>query len=189
IVHHGLFWGKVNPITLNYRKRIKLLLENNIGLIAFHLPLDCNSECGNNAQILKRIGVSDLVSFGYYKGFPIGFMGEFDNSLDIDQICNKLGLLLHGIKYLNFGTKEIKKIAVVSGGGGSCFDEAIQKKVDLFITGDAEHTLYHMAAENKINLLFAGHYFTETFGIKAIQKKIEEEFNIYTIFCDIPTGL
>ena len=84
---------------------------------------------------------------------------------------------------------EITKIAVVSGGGSFSINEAINNDIDLLITGDPDHTLYHTAKENNINILFAGHYFTETFGIKAIQEVIENKFKISTIFLDIPTGL
>jgi len=191
-VHHGFFWGKSIPITHSHRKRLKLLLQNNIGVIAYHLPLDCHPEYGNNAQILKKIGITEINPFGSYKGFPIGFEGTLERKADIEEICNRLGVLLtaSGVRYLSFNSnKEIRKISVVSGGGGSCFNEAIEKGIDLFITGDSEHELYHQALDNSTNILFAGHYFTETFGVKAIKKKIEEDFGIFTIFCDIPTGL
>ncbi|HPO50640.1 MAG TPA: Nif3-like dinuclear metal center hexameric protein [Spirochaetota bacterium] len=174
------------------KKRLKLLLENDIGLIAYHLPLDCHPEFGNNAQILKKIGISNMTPFGFYKGFPIGFEGTLQEEADIEDICGRLGISTNsfGVKYLSFGVKKgIKRISVVSGGGGGCFDEAINKGVDLYITGDAEHQLYREAVDNQTNLLFAGHYFTETFGIKAIQKKVEEDLGVFTIFCDIPTGL
>lgn len=190
ITHHGIFWGKVEPITGMIRKRLKLMLENNLGLISYHLPLDANLEYGNNSEILRKLGIHQLKEFGQYKGNYIGYKGELDKPLTIEEICNKLGIILNTNKmnYLGFGKKNIKKIGAVSGGGGDNLYDAIKEELDLFITGDASHQLYHVALENKINVLFAGHYFTETFGIKAIQNRIEEEFKISTIFCDIPTG-
>lgn len=191
ITHHGLFWGKVEPVTGIMRKRLKLMLENNLGLISYHLPLDANLEYGNNSEILKKLGIIQLEKFAQYKGNYIGYKGELEKSLTIENICNKLGIILNSnrVNYLGFGKKEIKKIGVVSGGGGDNLYDAIKEGLDLFITGEGSHELYHVALENKINVLFAGHYFTETFGIKAIQNKIEQEFKVYTIFCDIPTGL
>ena len=191
IVHHGFFWGKPLSITGILKKRIQLMLENDMGLIAYHLPLDCHLEYGNNIRILKEIGATSWGTFGNYNGTDIGWQTELSSSIKIEQICSRLGISLddNANKYLDFGNKEIKKIAVVSGGGSSCFQEAIDKKVDLFITGDADHTLYHSAKESSINVLFAGHYFTEIFGIQAIQKVIEKKFKIKTFFCDIPTGL
>jgi dinuclear metal center YbgI/SA1388 family protein len=191
IVHHGIFWGKPVPVMHNHRERLKLLLDNNIGLIAYHLPLDCHAIYGNNIQILKKIGIENNIPFGHYKGMQIGFMGDMVEALDIDDICGKLGIKINGetVRYLDFGKKNISRIAAVSGGGGSCFCDAITENADLFITGDAEHELYHTAKENNINLLFAGHYFTETFGVKALCELVRNEFNISTAFSEIPTGL
>ena len=168
-------------------------MENNIGLIAYHLPLDMHFKYGNNIIILKNIlkKPSNYSPFGLYHNNYIGWQTYLKNPMFIEEISSNLGILLNdnNFKYLAFGNKEIRKIAVVSGGAASCFDDAIKNKVDLFITGDRDHTLYHSAKENKINLLFAGHYFTETFGIKALQKAVEKKFNISTCFIDIPTSL
>jgi len=191
ITHHGIFWGKVEPVVGILRNRLKLMFENNLGLISYHLPLDANIEYGNNSEILRKLGINEIEPFGKYKGNFIGFKGETDRPFSIENICDKLGVFLNknNVHYLGFGKKEIKKIGVVSGGAADNIYDAIAENLDLFITGDSSHEVYHVALENKINVLFAGHYHTETFGIKAIQKKIEKEFNIYTIFCDIPTGL
>jgi putative NIF3 family GTP cyclohydrolase 1 type 2 len=160
-------------------------------MIAYHLPLDCHPAYGNNAQILKKIGIENKKPFGFYKGIQIGFAGADDKPFSIIDICGRLGIEINGetVRYLGFGKKDIVNIAVVSGGGGSCFAEAVDTNTDLFITGDAEHELYHSAKENNINLLFAGHYFTETFGVKALCELVRNEFNISTAFCEIPTGL
>jgi dinuclear metal center YbgI/SA1388 family protein len=193
IVHHGFYWGKPLPITGNFKKRIKLLLDNNIGIIAYHLPLDAHSEYGNNITILKKISktFSNISPFGSYHNNFIGWKVDLEKSISIEEIYKNLNLKPNDstIKYLSFGNNEITKIAVVSGGGSFSINEAINNDIDLLITGDPDHTLYHTAKENNINILFAGHYFTETFGIKAIQEVIENKFKISTIFLDIPTGL
>jgi len=191
ITHHGIFWGKVEPITGTHRSRLKRLLDENIGLISYHLPLDAHSEYGNNIQIIKKIGVKSPEKFAPYKGNLIGYIGNLDKTLCIDEIALKIGLNLgaKGVNYLGFGNNGIKKVAVVSGGAGDNVFDAIRSDADLFITGDSYHELYHVALENKINVLFAGHYFTETFGVKALMTKIEEEFGLKTVFLDIPTGL
>ncbi|HBD94058.1 MAG: Nif3-like dinuclear metal center hexameric protein [Spirochaetes bacterium GWF1_31_7] len=191
ITHHGLYWGKVTPVVGVKMKRLKLMLTNNLGLISYHLPLDAHSEYGNNAQIMKKLGITDIQPFGKYKGNLIGYKGTVSAPLKIEQIFDKMGIIPgnSNVNYLGFGHKEIKSIAVVSGGAASSLFDAIENKVDLFITGDSSHELYHEALENRINALFAGHYFTETFGIKALQRKIEEDLKIDTVFCDFPTGL
>lgn len=193
IVHHGFFWGKPIAISGLFRNRIKLMLENNLGLIAYHLPLDAHKDFGNNIQILKKIvnDSFDVIPFGEYHGKNIGWEANLKKTISIDKIAANLGISLDdkGINYLGFGKKEIKTIACVSGGGKSCFDEAIDKKIDLFITGEPSHELFHTAKENNINILFAGHYFTETFGVMALQTPLRTKFNVETLFLNIPTGL
>ncbi len=193
IVHHGFFWGNQQPITGVLKNRIKLLLDNNIGLIAYHLPLDMHSQYGNNIIILKKVikKLSYYSPFGMYHNNYIGWQTNLKKPMFIEEISKNLDISLNDntFKYLAFGNKEIRKIGVVSGGAASCFNDAINNKIDLFITGDRDHTLYHSAKENKINLLFAGHYFTETFGIKTLQKVIEKKFDVYTCFLDLPTNL
>lgn len=187
IVHHGIFWGSPVPITGTFKNRIKLLLDKNIGLIAQHLPLDMHPEIGNNAQILKLLNAKELLPFGLEKGSYYGYKTDFAKGLSIEEINNKLNI--KNKIYLDFGKKEIKKIAVVSGSGSKFLDEAINSNIDLFITGDSEHIVYHSAKESRINVLFAGHYYTEIFGIKALKNLIESNFSVETNFIDIPTGL
>ena len=192
IVHHGFFWGKPVPVIGSLKKKIELLFNNDIGLIAYHLPLDCNYLYGNNIQILRKIINKNEVSpFGFDKGFSIGWQTQIENNITIEQICNILDIPIDNLsnKYLGFGNKNIKKIAVVSGAGTRYFDEAIYNNIDLYITGDSDHILFHKAKENNINVLFAGHYYTETFGLKAIEELIKTQFNIKTFFLDFPTNL
>jgi dinuclear metal center YbgI/SA1388 family protein len=163
------------------------MLDHDIGLISYHLPLDAHAEYGNNIRILKTLKAEHCIPFGYYKGFPIGYQGELKKPEPIESITRALGV--NDFHYINGGKKEIKTIAVVSGGGTSCFEEAVQKKADLFITGDRSHEIYHSALENGINVLFAGHYFTETFGVESLIPILEKEFKVHTIFFDIPTNL
>lgn len=191
VVHHGLFWGQALPIVGNLRKRLSLMLKNNIGLIAYHLPLDAHIDYGNNSQILRAIVSAPLEPFGKYKGNFIGFMTTTEKPLLREKVMQMLGMQHAQWPHvlLPFGPAHIRTIAAVSGSGAQIIEEAIEKKVDLFITGDASHQIYHTAKEAGINVLSAGHYFTETFGIRALMKPVKEKFNIETLFIDIPTGL
>ncbi len=189
-VHHGLFWGHEQTITDSFYKRIKALVDNNIALYACHLPLDAHPEFGNNAQLAKRIALQNILPFGEYHGMDIGFMGELQESLSIDDLLVRL--FPDGekpISVLPFGNKEIKTVALVSGGGASDLGEAISKQVDVFITGEIGHAEYHVALEAGINVVAGGHYQTETVGVQAIAKKIMEETDIKTVFIPVPTGL
>lgn len=191
VVHHGFFWGQMLPICGNLRKRIFCLLNNGIGLIAYHLPLDVHPEYGNNVQLLKAITSAPFEPFGKYKNITLGFMASISEPLQLEDIVYRLGLTIHQSPYhlLRFGPSKIRTIAAVSGSGALAINEAIEKKVELLITGDASHQIYHTAKEAKINVLFAGHYFTETFGIRALMEPLRKEFGIQTVFFDIPTGL
>lgn len=188
VVHHGFYWGRMFPITGISRKRIKLLLDNNIGLIGYHLPLDTHPELGNNARMMQLVGAEDLKPFGYNKGVYSGFIGT-SAPQTVQEVIKRLDFKDDSYTHLDFGPGKVEKIAVVSGSGGRYFYEACAKGADLYITGDPDHTIYHPAAENGIHILFGGHYQTETFGIRALQKRIEQEFAIPTCYIDIPTGL
>lgn len=188
IVHHGFYWGRMFPISGINRKRIKMLLDNNIGLIAYHLPLDAHPELGNNAVILQKLAADSLKPFGYHKGVYSGFIGSVEKT-NLKTIAQKLDFRQDSYTALDFGPEEIETVAVVSGSGGRYFEEAVSKGAGLFITGDQDHTLYHPARENGVNILFGGHYQTETFGIQALREKVENGLEIPTFFIDLPTGL
>ena len=189
IVHHGLSWGdSLKYLTgINY-SRVKFLVENNISLYAAHLPLDKHKAYGNNAQFCKIFGFSNVKEFGDYNGQVIGFSGEKEISLKdfVKEINEKLNTKC---KVLDFGNEKIKNIGVVSGGGSSALNEAIDKDLDCFVTGEIPHYAYQLAKEGKINLIAAGHYATETLGVKALMNPVKEKFNVEVKFIDAPSGL
>ncbi len=191
VAHHGFFWGHPLPVAGNMRKRLALMLEKEIGLIAYHLPLDAHPEYGNNSRILRALSLLEMEPFGKYKGSCIGFMARSAEPLSIEMVMERLGITQTEPPQavLPFGPREIRTIAAVSGGGAQSVDEAIEKKVDLFITGDASHQVYHAAREAGLSVLSAGHYFTETFGVRALMEPLGERFGMETVFLDIPTGL
>jgi dinuclear metal center YbgI/SA1388 family protein len=191
ITHHGQFSKSWNPsIVRPAKKRIKLLLDNNISLYCAHLPLDRHLEVGNNAQILYLLGAKIVSEFAIHEGKNIGWIGELPYTATIEQIAQVLKEKLHAeCKLLPFGNGKIKTIAVCSGGGGySVFAEAVASKADLYITGDSLE-VYHSAKDAGVNVIFAGHYATESQGIKALADVIKNQFEIEVIFIDVPTGL
>jgi len=190
IVHHGLIWNGIESVKGIVKRRLRFLLENEISLYAAHLPLDAHPSVGNNAQLLNLIGASIKGNFGEYRGRPIGFWGEFDDERSIDEIARSLKTRLNAdIRVLDFGTDGIKSVGAVSGKGAFAIAEAIERGLDLFLTGEAEHGVYHVAKECKINVIFAGHYATETLGVKALMNVVRERFGIDVEFVDVPTGL
>lgn len=191
VVHHGIFWGRVEAIRGPMYARIEQLIEQDLGLYAIHLPLDQHLVYGNNAQMAKEIGLGNLQSFGSIKGQPIGCRGAFENPVSLEEVNRVLfGGAGNTISVLPFGPQHIRTVGFVSGGGGAAFDEAVDLGLDLFVTGDASHTLYHRALEASMNVVFGGHYLTEIWGVKALAGKLSSDYpDVETSFIDVPTGL
>ena len=189
-VHHGLFWGRPMAVTGPMYKRFETLINNGIALYAAHLPLDMHAEFGNNAVLADILGLTDRKEFGEYKGSFIGVEGVFETPLGRDEVVRKLfGGWEDSIKSLPFGPEKISSVGIISGGAPREVSEAIDKGLDLYITGDASHEIYHQCMESGINVIFGGHYLTETTGVQAVQKKVQKELGLDTVFIDVPTGL
>jgi len=194
-VHHGIFWnGNVNKIVDSHYKRVSTFIKNDLALIAYHLPLDANSEVGNNAGIAKKIGLTNTQLFGTWHGMFIGLKGELPAPLSLEELSKNLmrdGKSPNSM--LCFGKKEIRTVGIVSGGGSHDVSQAVSENLDAYITGEFDHADYHFAEEMGINVIGGGHYETETFGVNLVQKKIENELakkeGIETVFIDLPTGL
>jgi len=189
-VHHGLFWGRCQTITGNHYKRIAAFLKNDIALCAYHIPLDANAEVGNNFGLARRMGLLDVQPFGKWRGMTLGACGTLPRAVSVDELARIL--FPEGEKpshILPFGKKEIKKVAVISGGAGDDFDQAVQIGADAYVTGEVGHEEFHAIEESGINVIAGGHYQTETVGVKLVQAKLEKEKGLETIFIDIPTGL
>jgi len=191
VVHHGIFWKQSNPSIVSYtKKRVKLLLDNGISLYTAHLPLDKHPEVGNNAQLIELLGFTKDMPFAWYKGHYLSFIGKSDTPYSIDGIVRILKEKLSAqCTVLPFGKKEIKTIAICSGGADHVqLDEAIDRCVDLFIAGEA-FECYHDVRDAGINVIFAGHHATEILGVKALSNVVQERFNVEAYFIDIPTKL
>jgi len=191
IVHHGHFWKNLNPSYSGWaKKRLEILKSGNISLYACHLPLDRHKEVGNNAQILSLLGAGIIDEFILNEGKNVGWIGEIPDGLSIKAIEKVLNKKLNTkSKLLAFGPERVRTVAVCSGGGGyGGFYEAMAKEVDLYITGDTTE-IYYTAKDFGINVIFAGHHCTETIGLRALCKVIEDRFEVESYFLDLPTGL
>ena len=189
IIHHGLIWEGLKSIKGNTYNQIKFLMDNNLSLYASHLPLDKHEKYGNNIQLANLLNLKNVKEFGYHHGSPIGFMGELETEKPLTEIKKVLTENQMKDLSLNFGKESVKSIAIVSGGGCGELTQAINAKVDLYLTGEPLHYTYHLAKENKINIIFGGHYETETWGVKALMPLLKEKFNVDVEFIDIPTKI
>ncbi|MCD6521755.1 Nif3-like dinuclear metal center hexameric protein [Candidatus Calescamantes bacterium] len=189
IVHHGLFWKELKPLKGNLYRRIKVLVEGDIALYAAHLPLDKHPEVGNNAVGIKSLGWVMEGEFGEYRGVKIGYKFSLPEPKSIGEV-KKLIEKNFGRRVVawEFGKGTIKKGAFVSGSALSLLPEVIEEKLDIFITGEPSHSWFWEAKEGKINVVFAGHYYTETLGIKALGNLLSQKFSLPLEIIELPTG-
>jgi dinuclear metal center YbgI/SA1388 family protein len=188
VVHHGLFWNPTHPWTGKRRELMRLLIENNLAIYSSHLPLDLHPTLGNNALLSSALGIKKTKPFLFDKGQSIGFRGKMDISRK--DLAKRLGLIVgHMPILLPGGSEKCSDIGVVTGGAGSSLAKAAAEGVDTFITGEGPHWTFAAAEENGINVLYGGHYATETFGVKALAAELSRKFKVPWVFLDHPTGL
>jgi dinuclear metal center YbgI/SA1388 family protein len=188
VVHHGLFWPGLQPVTRSLHRQLKLAFESNIAVYSAHLPLDVHPVVGNNARLAASIGFKSTKPFLEEKGQPIGVKAT--GSLSREDLIRRLKIALDGpVKSFNFGPKKPRRIGIVSGGAGSEIHRVVAEDIDTFITGEAPHWAAIAAEELEVNLLLGGHYATETFGVKALAAHLAKRFKIPWTFIDYPTGL
>jgi dinuclear metal center YbgI/SA1388 family protein len=187
VCHHGLSWGdSLKRITdLNY-KRLSFLIKHDMALYASHLPLDAHPQYGNNALICKALGLRHLRKFGKYHGVEIGYQGELPRPMkreDFKKLVSKA--MGRELQTMDFGKTTVKSVAVVSGGAADQLMEAGQKGVDMYLSGETALHVYSCAQEYGINAIFAGHYATEVFGVRALAELLGRRFNVAAEFVDL----
>jgi dinuclear metal center YbgI/SA1388 family protein len=188
IVHHGLFWGPTVPWTGKRREMLRLLIENDLAIYSSHLPLDAHPKLGNNAQLCAALGFKNLKPFFFEKGCFIGFqtkqkISRRQLSEKLARVLGKKPLLLPG------GPEQCEKIGVVTGGAGAELKIAAKEGVDTFITGEGPHWTHALAEDLGLNVLYGGHYATETFGVKALAALLSKKYRVPWSFLDHPSGL
>lgn len=188
LVHHGLFWGGSAPLTGTRFRKVAALVNGHLALYGSHLPLDAHAEVGNSAVLARHLGLSQLTPFGRHQLRHVGWVGTRQGSLaDLEA---DLGREVDGpVVNAGAGPAEVARVCVVTGSGSSFLDEASALGADTLITGEAPHHAAIQAREAGLNLLLAGHYATETFGVKALAHRLQEEFDLPWSFIHRPTGL
>lgn len=192
LVHHGMFWQKEEPTLVSYRKsRVKLLLENNINLLAYHLPLDYHPEISHNRLILNGISASEIIgSESLPKELDIGLEGRFAPPLHVDELLKRLEDYLRSKPgCFNYVEKSISSVFVVSGAGKTLTDKVIFYGYDAYITGDVSESIPAIAKETGLTYIYCGHYNTEKPGIIALGERIKERFDVDVEFIDIPNQI
>lgn len=189
LVHHGMFWTGLQTWTGPVFQKLQLCHDSGLAVYSAHLPLDVHPVLGNNAQIAQALGLTPSGGFLEYKGNAVGVTAE--HALSLDELTTRFKTALGGspVHVCAAGPQTTKKIGISSGGSGSEIAAAAKAGIDTFITGEGPHWSYTLAEELGINVLYGGHYATETFGVKALAAHIETKFGIPWVFVDHPTGL
>jgi len=186
-VHHGMLWGGVQPVRGKFYDKLSAMMQANLGLYSAHLPLDMHPVLGNNKALADLVGLSHLEPFGEYEGQKIGFKGQIEATSAKalgDDLRNQMGSPARVI-----GSGEVRTLGLVSGGAADILRQAVEEGLDAYLTGEGAHQHYHEAVEDGCVLILAGHYATETGGVKAVGRYMEEQLGIETEFLDYPTGM
>lgn len=188
IVHHGLFWSEISPVTGFNRRKLKIALDHNLALYGSHLPLDAHPTLGNNVLLAKALGLKNPRPFFEEKGTLIGRVGTLE--LDRAALAGRLEKILGQAPHvIDGGPQKIRRVGIVTGGAGGELAKAAAAGIDAFITGEGPHWTDSMARDLGLNVFYGGHYLTETFGVKALASHLSGKFKVPWTFLDFPTGL
>lgn len=190
VVHHGMFWQGAQKITDSVYRKLKLAIDHDLAIYSAHIPLDVHPALGNNARLMDLLMLDSKVHpFFPWKGIELGL--STDVELDRDELVEKVKAATGSAVHLcPGGSTKVSKIGVITGGAGSEIYDIAETGIDTFITGEGPHWSFTAAEELGINLIYAGHYATETFGVKALAEKWCSEFSgLKWEFVDHPTGL
>ncbi|TPW09760.1 MAG: hypothetical protein FD130_2412, partial [Halothiobacillaceae bacterium] len=187
VVHHGYFWKGEDPRIVGMKRhRLALLLENDISLLAYHLPLDAHVEVGNNVQLATLLGV---VVEGWFGGPPVDIAvhGALEIGMSVDELTKRIELLTgRAPLVIRGGGFEVTRVGICTGAAQSYLERAAALGLDAFITGEVSEQTVHTARELGINFFSAGHHATECYGIRALGHHLANYFGVQHLFIDIP---
>lgn len=189
VVHHGLFWQGVQRMVGAQYEKFAEAIHANLAIYSAHIPLDVHPSYGNNALLAKFIGMDNAVYYHDWKGIKLGLKQQLDVKFEdmIKRVERAVGDEVHFCR----GRVEptVGTVGVITGGAGSEIAVMAEQGIDTFITGEGPHWSYSLAEELGVNLVYAGHYATETFGVKCLADVIADKWQIPSGFVDHPTGL
>jgi dinuclear metal center YbgI/SA1388 family protein len=192
LVHHGIFWNRAPlALTPSSKRRLQLLFDNDMALAAYHLPLDGHPEVGNNALIAEALGCTERQPFAIHKGMSIGVAGRFaGDGIGAGELVARVRELTdrEPLAFLS-GPERVRRVGIVSGAGADYLADAVMAGHDAFITGEPAERVMTQAQEEHIHFLAAGHYATETFGVRRLGDLLAERFEIRHEFIGIPNPI
>jgi len=190
LVHHGLFWDGNLALTGRRYRRIRALLDHDIALYSAHIPLDIHPEVGNNHVLARELACSALEPFDLMRGVPIGVAGTLSPKVPREVLRKQLEVLLgSAARLIPGGPEDCERVGIITGAAAGSIAAAREAGLDTFITGEGPHHSFFDAMELGVNVIFGGHYATETVGVKALAAHCAERFGLPWEFHDHPTGL
>ena len=183
LVHHGLFWDRDSRVIgPELKGRLRALFDADLTLAAYHLALDAHPELGNNVLLAQELGVDPLERFA-----EIGFGGPLDRPQPMDEFATRVRERLDRPPLVfSYGPETIERVAICSGGAARHLADAVAAGYDCFVTGEAAEPTKHAAKEAGVHFVAAGHYATETLGVRALAERIAQEFSLEWEFIDLP---
>ena len=189
LVHHGLAWDGFDRLTGLHYDRIEPLVANDVALYVSHLPLDGHQELGNAAGVADVLELEDREPFGEYGPEYVGTRGTAAETYDADDVATLLDKALDTeTQVLDFGPNEIDEVGIITGSGADWIEAAAEAGLDALVTGEGKQKAYHEARDLGLNVFLAGHYATETFGVRALGS-LAEDWGIETTYIEHPTGI
>ena len=190
LVHHGVLWRQVERIAGPLGARVQQLMAHGLNLYAAHLSLDAHAEVGNNAILANMFGVTDVEWWCSPTNVPIAVIGNVPAQPSLDELVQQVNSQLHTeARVLAHGAAQVKRLAILSGFGADKVADVKQLGADTFLTGETSHANYWAASDFGVNVIFAGHYATETVGVQALGAHLTAKFGVETRFFDFPTAM
>ncbi len=187
LVHHGMFWNGQQMITGSNYEKLRLAMAHDLAIYSVHLPLDYHQVLGNNVQLGKACGFAEGVVFGDAKWSGQRYAADLARDAVVAAVSKAVaGARVH---LCPGGPERIRNIAIMTGAAGSEIAKVASYGIDTLITGEGPHWSYTLAEELGVNLIYAGHYATETFGVRALAAWLEQGFGLPWQFIDHPSGL
>lgn len=188
IVHHGMFWSGAQRIAGSFYNKIRAAMKADMAIYSAHLPLDVHPRLGNNARLAKALEITKTEPFFDWKGLKTGLRANVN--LTRSSLVKRLSAAVGGpVHVCQGGPEKVRKVGIISGGAGSEIAAVAATGIDTFITGEGPHWSYTAAEELGINMLYGGHYATETFGVKAAAAWLAAKHKLPWEFINHPTGL
>ncbi len=187
IVHHGLFWGGPQRIAGAFGRKVRRIITAHLNLYAAHLALDAHPTLGNNAELCRLLHLQPAGGYFSYKGTDVGLLAEPDAPLALSTLVERFTAAVQApLRVDAAGPAQVRRVAVCSGDASRSLEEAQARGCDTLVTGETDYTMVHMPAELGMNVIYGGHYATETLGVQALARHLHAQFQLPWVFIDVP---